>query len=366
MKKKNHWVLALSAIGFLDSIWLLILHRSEGLLQRACGTGDRLNCDALYQTEYSEWFGLPAAAFSALFFAWMFAIAIAAWRTKGMEIRTRLESYLALFSSFGLGVALYMAYIATIVLDTFCPYCMVLWVVLALLFAITWKGLKDFNLSDAWKYTWRKKWFWAGLLASAGFLIHTHFDKSDMHGKLSGAKTTIVGEEARSLGPKDAPVTIAIYTDFECPWCRVGSEVLSELHREMPNEVRVVFKFYPLDMSCNPSMKRPMHRHACTAAIAAYCASVEGKFWEYHDDLFRSQKDLSEERLVQFARGRKLSLNAFDACRRDPKSREVVVADVFEGIRLAIRSTPTLFVNGQKYSGPLTVSALRDTVEKLN
>jgi protein-disulfide isomerase len=217
-------------------------------------------------------------------------------------------------------------------------------------------------LSEDLKSGYKSAWFWAMAVVAGVVLAGSYFFFHRAVGHLTGTAVEIVGEDARSLGPANARTTIVIYSDFQCPWCKIASEVLQQLSTEMSGDIRVTYKFYPLDHNCNPSVRRPMHLYACSAAVAAYCASTQDKFWIYHDYVFTSQDELPDVRLLEFARASQLDLMKFDACVRDNRSREEVQKNIAEGIRLGVQVTPSIFINGQLYSGPITLSAIRDTI----
>jgi protein-disulfide isomerase len=150
-----------------------------------------------------------------------------------------------------------------------------------------------------------------------------------------------------AVGPEDAPVTIVEFSDFECPYCREGSAELKKVFDRYPGKVRVVFRNYPLDTSCNTYMPRSGHLYACRAAMMARCAGTQGRFWEMHDALFH----LPEMRLAtldELPSKLGLSPEAFSACMSDEGTLAIVKADIEEGHRLGVDGTPTLFVNGRK------------------
>jgi protein-disulfide isomerase/uncharacterized membrane protein len=371
LKKTLRWVGALSGIGFLDSLWLLILHAWKGTISGGCSLGPRISCDAIYIQRYSEWFGIPVPVFSILYFALLIAIVIRVLLKGEERYLLRPYVYLWLLSWVGLLTTLSMAYIAVVFVRSFCPYCFLLWVVLTVLWALAWRMMKI--LDQPWNYIvsedlrtgFRSQWFWWVSAVAAVVLVSSHFLFDRGVARLVGSPAVIVGEEARSFGSPDAKKTIAVYSDFQCPWCRVASEVLLELSQELKGEIYVVYKFFPLDHSCNESVKRPMHMYACSAALAAYCASMQGKFWVYHDYLFTSQSELPDSRLLSFARTAQLDLMKFDACRRDDRTKEEVQKNIREGIGLGITGTPSIFINGQLYTGPLTLSAFREVLASL-
>src|SRR5213078_2932888 len=119
------------------------------------------------------------------------------------------------------------------------------------------------------------------------------------------------------------------------------------------SDVRLVFRHYPLDSSCNASLPVPLHPNACLAAIAAECAGRQGRFWEYHDVLFENHEHLERENLFRYAREMALDLSDFGRCLDDPATRDRVGRDVEAASRLGIDSTPTIFFNGRTIHGAL-------------
>jgi protein-disulfide isomerase len=155
----------------------------------------------------------------------------------------------------------------------------------------------------------------------------------------------------RTLGPSNAPVTIIEFSDFECPACRVAEAPMRKLLALYDGKVRLVFKHFPLER---------MHRWARAGAIASECAGRQGKFWEYHHELYDRQtewaSEKSEERLSVYAAKLKLDAAAWNACRRDPAVDATVNADVSDGENAWVGSTPTFFINGKRFVGALQLS----------
>lgn len=155
----------------------------------------------------------------------------------------------------------------------------------------------------------------------------------------------------RVLGPADAPVTIVEFSDFQCPACRVAEPPMRSLLKLYDGKVRLVFKHFPLER---------MHLWARAGAVAAECAGRQGKFWEYHHELYDHQEewpnDKSEERLETYARRVKLDLPAWSACRKDPSADAAVTSDFNDGEHAWVGSTPTFFINGKRFVGARQLS----------
>jgi len=154
-------------------------------------------------------------------------------------------------------------------------------------------------------------------------------------------------EKDYAVGPEGAPVTLVEFSDFECPYCRDASAELKRVFDRYPGKVRIVFRNYPLDTSCNRYLERPVHLYACRAAKMARCAGAQDRFWEMHDAIFRIP-EMSLGALDALAENLNLSADAFSACMIDEAPMVAVRADIDEGKRLGVEGTPTVFVNGRQ------------------
>jgi len=162
----------------------------------------------------------------------------------------------------------------------------------------------------------------------------------------------VLGDARRAKGPADAPITIAEFSDFQCPACAAAFAQLRDLAGSHP-DVRLVFRHFPLDSRCNPAMAKSVHQDACAAAAAADCAGQQGRFWEYHDLLFAHQRTLDRDGFFRFARELQLDIPRFRTCLDDASTMAGVSADVAAGTGLGVQSTPTLFINGRRLQGAL-------------
>ena len=113
--------------------------------------------------------------------------------------------------------------------------------------------------------------------------------------------------------------------------------VLEQVLEKNPNQVKLVFKNFPLRN----------HKSAMPAAIAALAAEKQGKFWEFHDLLFKDYNRLSEQKVKEIAQQLNLDMEQFEKDRKDPRIRAMINRDVSEGNRVGVRGTPTVFINGR-------------------
>jgi len=156
-----------------------------------------------------------------------------------------------------------------------------------------------------------------------------------------------------TVGPAKPAVTLVEFADYECPYCQKVAADVKKLAADYGDKVSFTYKDFPL----------PMHARAEKAAEAARCASKQNKFWEFHDEIFRS-KELDVDQLKAQARALKLDTDQFDKCLDSGEEAAVVEKDRREGNRLGISGTPSFFVNGHYLSGALDYAALRQIVDQ--
>ncbi len=137
-------------------------------------------------------------------------------------------------------------------------------------------------------------------------------------------------------GAANAPVTIVLFTDFQCPYCARIVPVLNELLEKNKGKVKLVFKNYPL----------PNHQFARKAATAALAAGKQGKFWEYHDRLFQNYNRLNDQVVQEQAQQLGLDMQKFEKDMNDPQIAQQINQDLQDVARAGVRATPTIFVNG--------------------
>jgi protein-disulfide isomerase len=143
-------------------------------------------------------------------------------------------------------------------------------------------------------------------------------------------------------GTADAPVIIALFTDFQCPYCARILPLLNQVLEKYQGKVKLVFKNFPLST----------HQFARKAASAALAAGKQGKFWELHDRLFQNYNRLNDQVVQKQAKELGLDMQKFEKDMNDPQIAQVISQDVQEGAKAGVRGTPTIYVNG---------SLLRDT-----
>lgn len=153
---------------------------------------------------------------------------------------------------------------------------------------------------------------------------------------------------APARGPARASITVVVFSDYECPFSAKSEPIVRAFEKAHPNDVRVVFKNLPL----------PMHDHARLAAKAALAAGEQGRYWEYHDQLFAHQDALDRASLERYADAVGLDPRRFARDLDGPELDARLDADESDAAALKVKGTPTLFVNGHRVVGAQPIAAL--------
>ena len=156
-----------------------------------------------------------------------------------------------------------------------------------------------------------------------------------------------IDSNAAVKGNSHADIIIVEFADFECPSCKVLTDSLQSIWPEIKNEVKLYFMNYPLDIIINTYMKRQIHKYAGIAACAGVCAQMNDDFWDYHDELFKNQKKLNRNYLLDLAEKYGWNRKKFSACMDSPGVIHRIKSDIESGNSVKILSTRDLFINGR-------------------
>ncbi|MFA6473439.1 MAG: thioredoxin domain-containing protein [Patescibacteria group bacterium] len=156
-------------------------------------------------------------------------------------------------------------------------------------------------------------------------------------------------------GNKNAKVTLVEFSDFECPFCGRFNPTVDQVLKDYKDDVRVVFKHYPLTT---------IHPQAQKAAEAAECAGAQGKFWEMHDKMFTNQATLSLENMKKWAKEVGVKESTFNTCLDKGEMASKVSEDVQVANGLGVSGTPTSFVNGIEVSGAQTFDYVKSIIDQ--
>ncbi len=183
------------------------------------------------------------------------------------------------------------------------------------------------------------------------------FSKKDAKSPESGSGGSQASNHVR--GNTSAKVTLTEYGDFQCPACAAYFPVVEQVYEKYKDQIQFQFRNFPL---------RQIHQHAMVAHRAAEAASNQGKFWEMYQQLYQNNSSWSAESdptgtFKGYATVIGLDMTKYEADFKSEAVNNVINADIAEGQKLGVDSTPTFFLNGQKIDNPKDLDAFNKVIE---
>lgn len=150
------------------------------------------------------------------------------------------------------------------------------------------------------------------------------------------------------LGNDNAKITIIEYSDFQCPYCAKAEQTIQELLKKYGKDIRLVYKQYPLSF----------HKEAFKASEASLCANEQSNkyFWQLHNEMFNDPRHLRVGELKEKAEKLGMDKKRFSECINSSKYASQVNAEIAEGNRFGVNSTPVFFINGILVKGAIPFS----------
>jgi len=350
----NHPMLGVATAGGLGtavSAYLTGQHDAAG--GSVCNVGDVFNCDVVNTSEWSEVGGVPIALLGAGFYFAMGVVGAVGW--LGREKFEKAPVIAGLGGILASIIAFYLMYRSGVSVGAWCLFCIATYGFSFFICAGGLLGSREIgfkqNLGPALFGADRS--FVTALIAGVAVLgvgfaaagadpVESE-DLSPLFSKVEG--DVVVRGNEPVYGDPNATYTLVEYADYECPFCGRVSPQLKELV-ELHPDVKVIFKNYPLSSECNSNVPHAMHENACEAAAAGICAGEQGEFWAMNAAMFANQDYLSRDDLVFMATDLGLDRTAFTACIDDPATMDKVKADIADGKKGGVDSTPYMVLSG--------------------
>ena len=171
------------------------------------------------------------------------------------------------------------------------------------------------------------------------------------------SKNDFIRESKSASG--SAKVTLVEYADFQCSACSLIYPVIKMLEEDFKNDLRVVYRFFPLTNT---------HLNSMISSQAAYAASLQDKFWEMHDLLYENQNNWNnsaqaKDIFIGYAKKLDLNLNKFKSDMDNSSTKKFITDEENKAIALEINSTPTFFVNGQHIQNPASYEEFKNIIQ---
>src|SRR5579883_1897652 len=151
------------------------------------------------------------------------------------------------------------------------------------------------------------------------------------------------------------PLTILIYGDYLCPYCRRLRVVLDRLRSALGERMAYVFRHFPNERA---------HPGAELMSIGSEAAARQGRFWSMYDALFAREPPIDEVALLEVAASLGLDMERFQRDLRDPALRKRVEEDLSDGRRNGVTGTPTIFVDGVRYDGAWDFHSMLEALQQ--
>ena len=168
-------------------------------------------------------------------------------------------------------------------------------------------------------------------------------------------QSRLLGDNDPSQGPSDAKVTVVEFGDFQCPACGQLYPSFKQAKEDYKDQsVRFVYREFPLVQ---------IHEYAQLAAEAALAAHAQGKFWEMHNAMFENQTNLAREDLEKYAEQVGLNMDEFRKALDERTYQDAVRSDIADGNAVGVPGTPTVFINGERYTGNYSIDSLKSAID---
>ncbi|MEA1962862.1 MAG: DsbA family protein [Patescibacteria group bacterium] len=167
-------------------------------------------------------------------------------------------------------------------------------------------------------------------------------------------KEPILRTEDPVLGFADAPITIFIYSDYDCEYCAEQLRMIKASIKKYENKIKLIWKDYP-----EPDFTSASYM----AAVAARCADEQGLFWEYNEKLFSEATNLSQAAFRKTAIKTGLDVKKWQNCVNKGSVKKLINDNIFEADALLINGVPFVYVNNQGYLGGIEAGELDELIE---
>lgn len=386
------WAFTLLGLGAsATSAWVHHQLLTQPSFTSFCDVNETFNCTSAYLSSYGYLFGVPVAVLGVLWFVAVAALLVAA--RPGTPLAANVPGYLLALTTVGLGVVIYLAYGAFVVLKTVCVMCLATYVAVVGLFLVAGSAT-TYPMTSLPARAWRDLRAAARrpltlvsmlLLVAGAVTVLAAYPRGAAPAAANSATAPAAnadGEPAqqaaatgdgltpqqqmelerwyaaqpKAIVPVDgggAAVVIVKFHDFQCPPCRQAyydyKPILEKYQKLAPGKVRMVVKHFPIDPECNAHTPGGTHLAACEAAAGVVMAGNTGARAEALESwLYGNQQTLTGASVRQGARDI-AGIADFDA--GYAKALETVKADIALARLLNVEATPSFFINGTQIRG---------------
>lgn len=336
-----------------------------------CNINEVFNCDAVTASKFASFLGIPMALWGAVTNMVLFYFLLVS-KFNLVQDRERTGRYAFVISTITLVASIVMGIISLTAIGNICLFCVATYVLSILGFIMIALGSYDLSVAnikeDLISLFSTEKWALGFLIAIPVFAFVGNLMIAESYGlnqaeKIAHEKVSYwsVAPEQKfdlsqglsvQVGKAEPVMTIVEFADFRCPHCKMAAPSLHAFTKSHP-DVKLVFKPFPLDGTCNDAMKQGGDGISCGLAFAVMCSEkLAQKGWAAHDYIFANQHEITvamnlDNNLNDIANHVKVNVEELKACVKDPAQQEQVRKMAKEGEVAQIQGTPAVFVNGR-------------------
>lgn len=389
-ERKPYIIAILAAIGFCTTVELAVVYYNALFAVDAapsiCSISEFIDCDGVARTNESQFFGIPLAYWGMIWYAFVFLMLKAKdlkqnKMFKFMEVFKNPLDYIAVLGLFSFIVSVTLLLISVFQIKKLCIFCAVTYVLNLIIALVAAKPLKEGwfygslvqsvkDFLEAIKIKPYAIAFALVCLTGIGILTYTstslvfapHVKNNREFKFYQKAKIEDYLVSGNQLGAKDAPIKVNVYSDFDCPSCRLLHIQLYYLAKKY-NNIEFVHKNYPLDQDCNKYLPFPGHTTSCLKARYAEAALMQGKYLDMAAHIFAEQPQ-NEEEVLKIAE--KLGLD-MKKLKKDAKSKavaDIIENDIKDALAVGLSGTPGMYVGNHKKMGLNTMDETQKWLER--
>ena len=366
-------VTIITLTGLFDSIYLSISHYrvyTDMGYQSFCAISQAFNCDTVSQSPYSILLNVPVPIWGIFGYAIFLILLLFAWPQSAL--RKRIWTLLFLISLGFTIYSLFLAYISTYRIQSYCIMCIVSYGVNLLLLYFTWIVRKRFQCEPFLKAIYLDIRYLLNYpktmipvnsvfgIATVLMLLYFPAYWQMTPSALSKNVPTGITEDGHPwIGAENPELVIVEFSDYLCFQCKKMHFFLRRIIQEHPDKIRLVHRNFPMDHTINPIVNEPFHAGAAKLAVVSLFAAQKDKFWEMNDLLYNIDRQTGAVNVRDLAKKAEIDFEEMKHVFGNPNLWIQLQYDIQDGLKYGITGTPGFVINDQVYLGQIPPDILR-------
>lgn len=348
-----------------------------------CSVSNLIDCDGVSKTTYSLSMGVPNSLWGLILYSVMLMLLFvdriqAKFKNTIFDVFENPRSYIATLGLLSFAISMVLAFISIFKINKICVLCFCTYFVdLFIALIAKQKGffIEDIKITIKDFIKGAKKHFVLFLIVLISFvsalvylnnslILSPKLKKERLMKEFFEAKTNKYAIKGNVLGNEKADVVVEVYSDYNCPFCRVLNIMLHKIAKD--DKILVKDVNFPLDTSCNPNIYNTLggHENSCLYAKYALAAKKQGKLWGVANVLFDYHPRNPEEINEQIKKAHLgIDMDQLVSDVNSPEIAKQLADDIEKAAKLNLNGTPALVINGVFYMGGMPYEDLLDKIE---